>query len=105
MEKLLWIDMEMSGLDVNKEVIIEAAAIVTDYQLKELDTYHAVVKQPQKYIDSMDAWNKQTHGASGLTALIPTGREPEAVEADLLKLMNRHFAEAAVLAGNSIGQD
>ena len=57
MQKLFWLDMEMTGLDVEKEVIIEVAAIVTDLDFKELDTFETVVKQPQKYLDAMDAWN------------------------------------------------
>lgn len=105
MNKLLWIDMEMTGLDVEREVVIEVAAIVTDLDFKELDTYHAVVKQPQEYLDHMDDWNKQHHGASGLTALVPNGREPHLVEEDLLKLIEKHFSEPAVIAGNSISQD
>lgn len=105
MEKLLWMDMEMTGLDVEKEVVIEVAAIVTDLQLSETDTYHAIVKQPQSYLDRMDDWNKTHHGASGLTAQVPNGREPGVVEEDLIRLIDKHFKEPAVLAGNSIGQD
>lgn len=105
MEKLLWLDMEMTGLDVEKEVPIEVAAIVTDIQLKELATYHTVIKQPQEFLDRMDDWNKQHHGASGLTAQVPNGREPQLVEDDLIALIGQHFKESVVLAGNSIGQD
>lgn len=105
MGKLLWIDMEMTGLDVEKEVVIEVAAIVTDIELKELDTYHAVVKQPQEFLERMDDWNKEHHGASGLTAQVPNGRDPQLVEEDLLKLVAQYFSEPAVIAGNSIGQD
>lgn len=101
--------MEMTGLDVEKEVIIEVAAIVTDLDFKELDTYHAVVKQPQKYIDGMDAWNTEHHGASGLTAAIPTGKEQDVVENELLALISKHFGnnnkERPIIAGNSISQD
>ena len=105
MDKLLWIDLEMTGLDVEREVIIEVAAIVTDLDFNEIETYHAVVKQPQEYLDRMDDWNKQHHGASGLTALVPNGREPHLVEEDLIKLVEKHFTEPAVIAGNSINQD
>lgn len=106
-EKLLWIDLEMTGLDIEREVIIEAAAIVTDIQLNEIAQYHAVVKQPQEYLDRMDDWNKQHHGASGLTALIANGKDPSLVEQELSELVSAHFTakEPAVLAGNSIGQD
>ena len=105
MEKLLWIDMEMTGLDITKEVPIEIAAIVTDIAFKELDTYHAVIKQPAEYLQRMDDWNRKHHGASGLTALIATGKEPVEVEDEMIKLIAKHFNEPAVIAGNSIGQD
>lgn len=108
-DKLFWIDMEMTGLDVEKEVIIEVAAIITDWQFNELDTYHAVVKQPQEYIDRMDAWNTEHHGASGLTALIPSGKDQDQVENELLAMISKHFGssnrERPIIAGNSIAQD
>ena len=53
MDKIMWIDLEMTGLDVEKEVIIEAAVIITDHTLTAQDTYHSVIKQPQKYIENM----------------------------------------------------
>ena len=105
MEKLLWIDMEMTGLDVTKEVPIEIAAIVTDMDFNELGDYHAVVKQDQRFLDQMDDWNKEHHGASGLTKAVPSGKEPSVVEAELLALIDKHFDAAPVIAGNSIGQD
>lgn len=108
MDKLLWLDMEMSGLDVETEVIIEVAAIVTDLNFRELDFYEAVVKQPQRYIDNMDDWNREHHTASGLIAKIPLGTEPETVEARLYDMVKKHFPDPrnrAVLAGNSIHQD
>lgn len=106
MTKLFWIDMEMTGLDVTKEVPIEIAVIVTDLDLKELDQYHAVIKQDQKYIDGMDDWNTKHHKESGLTALIPTGKEPSVVENELIALAAKHWKdERPVIAGNSISQD
>jgi oligoribonuclease len=99
-------DLEMTGLDVNKEVIIEVAAIVTDLDFVSLDTYHAVVQQDQKYLDAMDDWNKTHHKESGLTDLIPRGKPQKVVEDDLLALIAKYFpAEKAILAGNSISQD
>lgn len=106
MEKLLWIDMEMTGLNVEKEVPIEIAAIITDINLKELETYHAIIKQPQSILDGMDEWNTEHHGASGLTAQVPDGTPAEAVEKAMMSFVDRHFhGERAVIAGNSIGQD
>jgi oligoribonuclease len=106
LDKLLWIDMEMTGLDVTKQVIIEVAAIVTSFDLDELDTYESVVQQPQSYLDAMDEWNTKHHGQSGLSARVPNGRPQADVENDLIELVTRHFPDKKpVLAGNSIGQD
>lgn len=106
--RLFWIDLEMTGLDVNKEVIIECAALVTDFDFKILDQYEAVVKQPQKYLDAMDDWNKKHHRESGLTAKVPGGYDPVDVESDLIKMVEKHFPASEgkpILAGNSIAQD
>jgi len=106
MNKLFWIDLEMTGLDIEKEVIIEAAVVITDLDLKPIVTYHAIVKQDQSYLDKMDAWNTTHHGNSGLTASVPQGRDPNLVEEDLINLVNQHFpGERAIMAGNSISQD
>lgn len=106
MNKLMWIDLEMTGLDVEKEVIIEVAVIITNTKLDPLENYQTVVKQPQEYLDNMDEWNTNQHKASGLTDLIPSGKDPHLVEKDLLDLAAKHFAdEKIIIAGNSIGQD
>ena len=106
MTKLLWVDLEMTGLNVEKEVIIETAAIVTDFDFTPLGQYHSVVKQEQKYLDAMDDWNQTHHKKSGLLEQIPSGKEPKLVESELCALVNEHFkGEKAILAGNSIGQD
>lgn len=111
-DKLFWLDMEMTGLDVNKEAIIEVACIVTDMNFRELDSFETIVKQPQHYLDNMDAWNKEHHGKSGLAAKVPTGMEPEFVETKLIDLIDKHFPQSKtdlkkrpILAGNSIMQD
>ena len=109
-QRLLWLDLEMTGLDVRKEVIIEVAAIVTDISFNTLGSYHCVVQQASHYLEAMDDWNKKHHGASGLIAKVPNGKLPSVVETDLLNLVAEHFgsgkdAEKPILAGNSIGQD
>ena len=111
-DKLVWLDMEMTGLDVNKEVIIEVACIITDINFKEIETFETIVKQPQKYLDSMDAWNTEHHGKSGLTAKVPFGMEPDTAEYHLTAILDRHFPDwqkdkkfRPILAGNSIAQD
>jgi len=107
MDKLLWIDMEMTGLDVRENVIIELAAIVTDLQMKALEEYHEVVYQPPEELAKMDAWNQNTHGGSGLLAKIPHGKPLYDVESEVLALIGRHFDDEVrpVLTGNSIQQD
>lgn len=106
MAALLWLDMEMTGLDVEKEVPIEVAAIFTDWRFQGLEEYHAIIQQPQHFLDAMDDWNKKHHGESGLIAQIPSGKKPEVVDQELSALVERHFGkEKAILAGNSISQD
>lgn len=101
----------MSGLDVEKEVIIEVAIIVADLNFKIYDTYEAVVNQPQKYIDGMDDWNRKHHGDSGLIQKIPFGKTPEMVESEMCALLQKYYpgnlskGARPVLAGNSIAQD
>src|SRR5579862_5425140 len=84
--RLLWLDMEMTGLDVEKEVPIEVACIVTDWQFQPQTHYHAIIKQPQEYLDRMDDWNREHHQKSGLTDQIPNGKAPETVEQELCQL-------------------
>ncbi|MGE0525837.1 MAG: oligoribonuclease [Bdellovibrionales bacterium] len=104
--KLLWLDMEMTGLDVEKEVPIEIAAIITDWKFRALAEYHTVIRQPQAYLDRMDEWNQKQHRQSGLYELIPKGKDPAAVDHELSALIAKEFgSERAILCGNSIGQD
>jgi len=105
--KLFWIDLEMTGLDVEKEVIIECAVQITDLEFNILDQFESVVKQPQHYLDQMDDWNRQHHGDSGLTAKVKNGLPPDEVEHHLISMVHKHFGkqERPVLAGNSIAQD
>lgn len=100
--------MEMTGLDVEKEVVIEVAAIITDYDFKELDTFETVIKQDQKYLAAMDDWNTEHHTKSGLVKKVPHGMEPFEAEHYLMDLVRKHFPDTRnrpMLAGNSITQD
>ena len=108
MGNLLWIDLEMSGLDEKVHHILEVAAVVTDANLKHLSEYHCVVYQPQRVLDLMDDWCTKTHGASGLTkAVTEKGRKLAEVETELLAFLKPSFSpnEKIILCGNSIGQD
>ena len=104
-QNLLWIDLEMTGLDPDKDKIIEIAAIITDWNFKELAVYEAVVKQPATLLKQMDAWNQRQHAASGLLPKIAGGKSPKTVETELLKLLDKHFDRPITLAGNSIHHD
>jgi oligoribonuclease len=105
--KLFWIDLEMTGLDVEKEVIIECATVITDMNFKVLDSFETVVKQPQHYLAAMDDWNTKHHNDSGLVKKVPFGEDPEDVEHHLMSMVRKNFdrTEKPVLAGNSIHQD
>ncbi len=105
--KLLWIDLEMSGLDVSTCRILEVAAIVTDLELEEHDSYEAIVHQPPEVLQAMDAWCREHHGKSGLTRAVATGKPEAQVESEVLALVDRHFGrdERPVLCGNSISTD
>lgn len=107
MSRLLWLDLEMSGLDVETCRILEVAAIVTDYQFEELDSYEAIVFQEPAVLDAMDSWCTRQHGQSGLTAAVATGRPEAEVEEEMVALVKRHFGrkEMAILCGNSIATD
>ena len=107
LEKILWLDLEMTGLSPETDVIIEAAAIITDKDLRELEAYQNVVKQERKYLEGMDSWNQKCHRKSGLYDLIPQGKSLHNVEQDILSLLEAHFnsEDKVVLAGNCIYQD
>jgi len=106
MEKILWVDLEMTGLDTEQCVIIEFAGIITDLKLEPLDQYHQVIYQPEDRMALMNDWVRTTHTASGLLDLVPNGKPLDVVEAEVLAFLKPHFGdESPVLAGNSIHQD
>lgn len=105
--KLLWVDLEMTGLDVHKDKIIEVAAEVTDFEFKTLASYEAVIKQPDTVMDAMTGWPLEQHTKSGLLERIKTsGKEERDVVHELIGFIRAEFGdEPAVLAGNSIHND
>ncbi len=104
---LLWIDLEMTGLDEKIDSILEVAVVLTDIELKPLEEYHRIVFQPPAVLEGMNDWCKKTHGESGLTAAVPNGTPLAQVEKELLALVNKHYSagDRIVLAGNSVGND
>ena len=106
--RLLWIDMEMTGLDPQRDRIIELAIVVTDSDLRILAESEAwVVHQPDAVLDAMDDWNKSTHGRSGLIERVKASTLDEAgAEAAALAFASRWVPpRASPMAGNSICQD
>jgi oligoribonuclease len=105
---LIWIDMEMSGLDPDKCVILEVACIVTDGELVEQgEGVDLVVQQPDAVLDAMDEWCTRHHGQSGLTAAVKastiTLREAELRTLDYLR---RHTNKGqSPLCGSSVSHD
>lgn len=106
---IVWMDLEMTGLDPERERIIEVATIITDADLKVIaEGPELVVHQPDAVLDAMDDWNTRHHGDSGLTERVRTSSitEAEAEQATLEFLKAEGVLErTAPLAGNSIHQD
>lgn len=106
--KLLWVDLEMTGLEPDKDKILEVAAIATDMQLNEIATYEAVVKVDDKLIKSRmvgDFWEKNNKTRDALIAQNETGKPVKEVEKELLDFIDKNFGKTIYLAGNSIHQD
>jgi len=105
---LIWIDLEMTGLNTESDTIIEIATIVTDKHLNELaEGPELAIGQPSVVMDAMDDWNTRQHGASGLTERVinsdVTLRQAELATLDFLS--NWVDAGISPMAGNSICQD
>ncbi len=105
---LVWLDMEMTGLDPVGDRIIELALVVTNPNLEIIAEAPVwVVHQSDEVLGRMDEWNRNTHGKSGLTARVKASILTEAeVEAQALEFMRRHVPRATTpMCGNSICQD
>jgi oligoribonuclease len=107
-DNLIWIDMEMTGLQPESDRIIEMAVLVTDSQLGLLaEGPVLVLHQPDEVLDAMDSWNKGTHAKSGLIERVRASTLSEAqAEAQILAFLAQHVpANASPMCGNSICQD
>jgi oligoribonuclease len=105
---LIWIDMEMTGLAPDTDRIIEIALVITDGNLNTVAEAPVwVVRQSDAALDGMDAWNKATHGRSGLIEKVKAATLSDAaVEALALAFLAEHVpAKASPMCGNSICQD
>ena len=105
---LLWVDLEMTGLDPVKDRILEVAAIVTDWNMEELGTFTAVVKVDEDLIRERmvgDFWEKNKESYNGLVAQNKDGEPATQVEQELLDFLAQFNAETVYLSVNLIHQD
>jgi oligoribonuclease len=108
-DRLVWVDLEMTGLDVENDVIVEVACIVTDADLVALDEgIQLVVRQDEATLARMDDFVRAMHQKSGLLDEIPTARaDTKTAEQEVLAYVQKHVTAAggAPMCGNSIGMD
>ncbi len=105
---LIWIDLEMTGLDPDKERIIEMAIIVTDDQLNQIaESPVIVVHQPDSILNAMDEWNTRQHGGSGLVERVRGSEISEAqAEQQMLDFLKLYLKPGkSPMCGNSVHQD
>ena len=105
---LIWIDLEMTGLDPDNDVIIEIATLITDADLNILaegPTY--AVHEPDSILDTMDEWNTNQHGKSGLTQRVRDSKiSPAQAEAETIAFLEKWVPKGkSPICGNSICQD
>ncbi len=108
LDNLIWIDLEMTGLDPLVERIIEIATVVTDANLTVLaEGPSLVIHQPDELLDKMDSWNTNQHGKTGLTERVRQSQlnEHQAMQQTLEFLSDWAAPGMSPMCGNSIGQD
>lgn len=106
--RLIWIDLEMTGLDTQRDSIIEIATIVTDYNLETIAEGPVLaIHQPDHVLDAMDAWNTRQHGRSGLIDRVRESRitAPRAERLTLDFLREYVEPHTSPMCGNTICQD
>lgn len=107
-QNLIWIDLEMTGLEPDRDVIIEMATIVTDSELNVLAEGPVIaIHQSDEMLAGMDEWNTRTHGQSGLTERVRQSTiDTAAAEAQTLAFLEQWVPKGkSPICGNSIGQD
>lgn len=107
-DRLVWLDLEMTGLNPEVDVILEIATIITDNQLNIIaEGPSLIINQPQSALDLMDDWVRKAHGKSGLTEAVSKSSIMLAVaQEETLDFIKTHCAyQEGVLAGNSVWQD
>jgi oligoribonuclease len=106
--RLVWLDMEMTGLDPEKERIIEVAVVVTEPDLTIVaEGPVLVIHQPDSLLDAMDSWNRSTHSKSGLTEKVKASTlTEEQAQNELISFLSQYVpAGKSPLCGNTVSQD
>lgn len=108
--KLFWVDLEMTGLDPENDVILEVAAEVTDFEFKTIESYESITQQDtETVLARMQAniwWRDYPANRDEFIQKLPSGKPLSVVEQELISLVEKNFGnEPAVLAGNSIHND
>ena len=105
---LIWIDMEMSGLNPDTDKVLEVAIVVTDSQLNTVaEAPVLVVHQADAVLDAMDDWNRSTHAKSGLTERVKASTLSEAaLQQQMVAFLSQHVPpKISPMCGNSVHQD
>ncbi len=110
--KLLWLDLEMTGLDPIEDRILEVAAIATDWDFNEIATYEGIIKVDPRLVEhrmtvEKEFWDANPDARDGLVAQNLQGRSGKIIEDELLEFIQEYFdhEKPVLLAGNSIHQD
>ncbi|MBC7868557.1 oligoribonuclease [Candidatus Saccharibacteria bacterium] len=111
-KRILWVDLEMTGLEANEDLILEVAAIVTDWNFNEIATYEGIVKNEDLVLSERLAlnaifWDANPASREGLVSQNSQGKPLPQIEEELLAFIAEHFEadKPVLLAGNSIHMD
>ena len=106
---MIWVDCEMTGLDINKDKLLEIAVIVTEGDTLDTvaKTESIIIHCDDQSLDNMNEWCVKTHGASGLTQACKDSKiSCQEAEKMVLNMLGKHTSQGKCpLAGNSVGQD
>lgn len=112
LDRILWVDLEMTGLSPTDDLILEVAGIVTDWNFTEIATYEGVVHVPQPLLDEKLAgnaifWDANPEARQGLLDQNQAGKSSQEIEQELIAFVGEHFdlEKPVLLAGNSIHMD
>lgn len=111
-QRIIWLDLEMTGLDASADMILEVAAIVTDWDFTELGTFEGIVRNEEALLEERFAvngafWSQHPDTKNGLVEQNGRGKGLEDIENDLLAFIDEHFApnQTVLLGGNSVHMD